>query len=403
MFSLSSAHSSAGVGPPAQVPGGVQNRNFVIENPVPSREETAFQVFSDAPIIGAPPYGSDAIFHSYGGDFSQLRHANLPSGVGGASRCFSLSTASHLRFMFFSPSFSLSSAHSSANDHYRLYAGPPAQVPSGIPNRSFAIENPVPFRQDTTFQASNSTPIIVAPPYGSHAIARSYEGNARGITGSSTSTPTGFYDPGQLRLDQLPYDQASPRPPSSSSSSIPASRTDTPYLSAHHPTPSADHTYQTLSLREHGSQQPGAPQIFNVDGCFVDGDDLTDLGTIDGCIIIGQCRRTDSPCNLWVKANTKSLKRHAQKWHGVARGGEKHNTPCMWAGCNREMQKGAVPRHTLCQHFNETFTCKGCSKPFTRRYGWESHAKTCEFSSYGCRVMYGPGIRAINVQGMSLG
>ncbi|KAG0706391.1 hypothetical protein DFH29DRAFT_171428 [Suillus ampliporus] len=193
-----------------------------------------------------------------------------------------------------------------------------------------------------------------------------------------------------------------PHPLSPSPLSIPGSRTDIPHPSTHCPTPFAGHTPQTPTLHEHYGQQPSAPQVVRVGDYLLDGDDLADQGANDGSIIIGECLRTDSPCRLWVKVNKSSIKRHAQKWHRVARGGDTSKAPCTWAGCNTALQKSAVPRHTLCQHFGEIFECNGCSKRFTRLYSWKSHAVECQLGGYGYKALHSPSIRVIDVKDVSL-
>ncbi|KAG1730574.1 hypothetical protein EDB19DRAFT_1740114 [Suillus lakei] len=357
----SSPYSSPGVDSPAHFPGGIPNRNVRIEDSMQLLQPTAFQTPAMVPHL----YRTNGIAQSYGGNAShasRLQHTILPSGVGASARSF-------------------------ANDHHRLDFDPPAQVPGGIPHGNSVLANPMPSRPGTVSQPFSGT-----PSYGSDVIARRYEGDVR----------HSFYDPAYHRSAHSSYRLAPPHRPSPSLSSIPASRTETPHPGVHQLTPFADHTYQAVSFRGHGAQRSGSPRVFHVDGCLIDGDDLTDQGTNDGNIIVGECLRSDSPCGLWVKANKGSIKRHVQKCHGVARGGDTNQVSCTWAGCNAEMQKSAVPRHTLSKHFRETFQCNGCSRSFTRDYLWKSHSEKCPSSGYGYSVTHSPSTRTINVKGMSL-
>ncbi|KAG1819473.1 uncharacterized protein BJ212DRAFT_1046243 [Suillus subaureus] len=285
---------------------------------------------------------------------SRLQHTTPPSGVGTSARSF-------------------------ANDYYMLDVGPPAQISGGIPDRNSMSGNPVPLRLNTASQPFNGT------LYGGMAIAPRYEGDVRHALESHTAEPfgsTGFYNPVYRDPDYSHYAITPPHPPSPPSSSISASRTETLHSSAHQPTPSTSRTVQVPSFHGHGSQQLASPLVFNIDGCLIDEDDLADQETNNGNIIVGECLRNDSPCRLWVKADKGSIKRHALKWHGVVRGGDTDIVWCTWAGCHAPMQKSAVPRHTLCKHFGETFQCNG---------------------AYGYSVSYNPTTtRAIDVKDMSL-
>lgn len=370
----SSAYNSAGVDWTAHFTGGISNRDFLVEDSVQRLQDTAFQ----SPVMVVPSYTTNATTQSYEGNAihpSRLQHATPPSGIGASARSF-------------------------ANDRYRLDIGPPAQVSGGIPDRNSVLADPVSLRPDTVSRPFSST-----PSYGTKAITPIYEGDVRHVlqshTAESSSRSTVFYDPAYRSSDHSPYGQAPPHPPLPLPSSIQAFRTDTSHPSAHQPTLFAEHIDQAVSFRKNDAQQSGSPQAFLVDGCFIDEDDLTDEG-INDIIIVGECLRKDSPCDLWVKADKGSIKRHAQKWHGVARGSDTNIVSCTWAGCNTEMQKSAVPRHTLCKHFHETFQCNGCLRYFTRDYSCRSHAAKCMLSGYGYRVTYGSSTRAINVKGLFL-
>lgn len=193
------------------------------------------------------------------------------------------------------------------------------------------------------------------------------------------------------------------------------------------PIPFAGHNFQAMAPPQQSGQQSGVPQISNINShnfqavaptstqqggqqssvphisnINIDSDDLPNPGSAADSITIGRCRRTDSPCGLWVKANKRSLKRHAQKWHGVSRGGDNIRVPCNWSGCTEELQKSGVPRHTLRQHFGETFQCKGCFKNFTRWNCWRNHSRMCELSSLGYTVSYDLHTRVVDLSDMSL-
>lgn len=362
----SSAYRLAEVGSTAHLPGGISNRDFRVENSMQLLQDTSFQF---------PTYATAQSYEGHAIHLSRLQHVTPLSGGGVSARSF-------------------------ANDRYMLGAGPPAQILGGIPDRNYMLANPVPLQPDTVLRSSSDT-----TSYGSRAITPRYEDDVRHVSESHTaelSRPTGFYDPFYLPSDHSLYGIAPPHPSSSSSSSIPVSRTETSHSSAHQPIAFTDHTVQVASLREHGVQQSASPRVLCVDGCFIDEDDLGDQGINNGSIFVGECLRSDSPCGLWVKADKGSIKRHAQKWHRVARGGDTNTVLCTWDGCRTEMQKSAVPRHTLCKHFGQTFQCNGCLKFFTRDDCWRPHAVKCTRSCYGYSVTYSPRVRAINGEGMSL-
>lgn len=259
------------------------------------------------------------------------------------------------------------------------------------------LANPVSLQPDTVSRSFSGN-----PPYGSKYNAPIYESDVRHVPQSHIAEPsrsTVFHDPAYRSFDYSPYGQAPP--PLPSLSSIQASRIDVSHPSSHQPTPFAERVVQAASFSDHGAQQSGFPQVFLVDGCFIDEDDLTDQETNDNFTIVGECLRNDSPCGLWVKANKGSLKRHAHKWHGVVRGGDTDMVSCTWAECDAKMLKSSVPRHTLCTHLGEAFQCNGCSRIFTRDYSWRSHAATCTYGVFGYSVTYIPSTRAINLKGIS--
>lgn len=251
-----------------------------------------------------------------------------------------------------------------------------------------------PSLQSTAFQKSISSSIVLPPSYGSHII-QSYTDDASHIP--LASNPTLIFSNSDHSTCGLP-----PQFPSPSIPTTPTSRS--PHLNALYQTPLAGYNYQTMTPREQGGLQPlaYASQVFIIDGCRIEGVDLVDHASADGNITISQCLRTDSPCDLWVRADKGSLKRHLKKWHGVPRGGDSNKVSCTWQGCNLPMQKSAVPRHIMRKHFNETFKCNGCDKDFTRYECWKTHTPKCAFSSLGWTVRYGDATRIINVLGMSL-
>lgn len=361
----SSAHTFPGVGSTAHFPGGVLNRDFLIEDSMQPLQDIAFQ----SPEMVVPSYTTNASTRSHGGNtnhISRLQHVTSPSGVGGGA-----------------------SAGSLANARHRLYVGPPVQVSGGIPYRNSVLANPVSLQPDTVSRSFSGNP--------------SYESNVRHVPQSHIAEPsrsTVFHYPAYCRVDYSSYGQAPP--PLPSSSSIQASRIDAYHHNSHQPTPFAERVVQAASFSDHGAQQSGFPQVFLIDGCYIDEDDLTDQETNDDITIVGKCLRNDSPCGLWVKANKGSLKRHAHKWHGVVRGGDTDTVSCTWAECDAKMLKSSVPRHTLCTHLGEAFRCNGCSRIFTRDYSWRSHAAKCTYGICGYSVTYIPSARAINLKGISL-
>ncbi|KAG2115231.1 uncharacterized protein F5147DRAFT_769690 [Suillus discolor] len=366
----SSAYRSAEVGSAAHVPYGISNRDS-LEVSMQSLQDTSMQ--SSAMVV--PSHTINFRAQSYEGNVihsPRLHHATPLSDVDASTRSF-------------------------VNNCYMSDAGPPAHVSGGIPDRNYLFANPVPLRPDTVSQPFSGT-----ASYESKPIAPRYEGDIRHV---SESLSMAFYDPVYCRSDHSRYGVAPSHPPPQSSSSIPASRTEILHPSAHQPNLLVQHTDRVMPFRRHDTQRSISPQVYHIDGCFIDRDDLPDQGANSTIIIVGECLRNDSPCGLWVKADKGSIKRHAQKWHGVARGGDTNIVLCTWAKCNADsMQKGAVPRHTLCKHFRETFQCNGCLKNFTRDHCWRSHVAKCTSSGtgHGYSVSYDPSIRTIDVKGMSL-
>ncbi|KAG1904056.1 uncharacterized protein F5891DRAFT_1016468 [Suillus fuscotomentosus] len=370
----SSAYRSAEVGSAAHVPYGISNRDS-LEVSMHSLQDTSTQ--SSARVV--PSHTINFPAQSYEGNAihsPRLHHAIPSSDVDANTRSF-------------------------ANNCYISDVGPPAHVPGGIPDRNYLSANPVPWRPATVLGPFSGT-----ASYGSKVIAPRYEGDVRHVSELHTAESyksTAPHDQVYRRSDHSRYGIAPSHPPPQSSSSIPASRTQTLHPSAHQPTPFVEHTVRVVPFCRHDTQRSASPQVYHIDGCFIDKDDVPDQGTNNDIIIVGECLRNDSPCGLWVKADKGSIKRHAQKWHGVARGGDTNIVLCTWAECNTEMQKGAMPRHTLCKHFRETFQCNGCLKKFTRDHCWRSHVAKCTSSGtgHGYSVSYDPSIRTIDVKGMS--
>ncbi|KAG1759414.1 hypothetical protein EDD22DRAFT_143072 [Suillus occidentalis] len=80
-LSLSSAHTFPGVGSTAHFPGGVLNRDFLIEDSMQPLQDIAFQ----SPEMVVPSYTTNATTRSHGGNTihtSRLQHVTSPSGVG---------------------------------------------------------------------------------------------------------------------------------------------------------------------------------------------------------------------------------------------------------------------------------------------------------------------------------
>jgi hypothetical protein len=381
-------------GLPAYAPDG--NANFAAENPLFSQEYTTFQAFNDIPTIVAPSYNTDA--QRYTGDaryITELCDANPPS----CPRYLSLFTAFHLRlilFLFFA---------------FIVHA---ALIVIAVYMSASLLKCQVVFQEDTLrletlchryrIQHFRHPATHILPCHRTEAIqllkaTKMILGTSHnGILQNHLILPphSNFDNLGHFSFDHSAY-SLTPQYPSSSVSSTPVSMSETPHPNTHHPTPPVGHNYQAVVPSEQGGQQPGTPRIFNIDGCCIDGYDLADQGAVNGRIIVGRCFRTDSPCGLWVKADKRSIKRHAQRWHGISRGGEGSRASCTWAGCNTVLQKSAIPRHTLRQHYGERFKCEGCSRCFTRLYCWKNHAKKCASSSEGCTVRYDDGTHTINV------
>ncbi|OAX43814.1 hypothetical protein K503DRAFT_778963 [Rhizopogon vinicolor AM-OR11-026] len=340
--------NAIGVNMSTRVPGDVPNTNFSIDNHVLLQRYTSFQVHSGIPTV-TPPY--NITVQSYGGDvrYVSVWDVNSPSDP---------------------------SAHSSADDYSLSSAGLLAPVSGDIPGRHSSIGNTVPSPQE--FQPYSNSYTTLVPRYGGTVDTQGYTNHAGHV---SQLRIAGLSNCSHVDFDNSAHFlNLAPSFPSPSPSTA-VSRSETP-----HPNLLAGHNYQ----------------IFNINGCHIDSIDLTNEGHTGGNIIVGECLRTDSPCDLWVKIDKGSIKRHAQRWHGVARGGETHRSPCTWLGCDTVLQRSAVPRHTLRQHFSERFECNGCSRYFTRWYSWRTHAQTCEFGSHGCTALYDHGTRVIDVTGMSL-
>ncbi|KAG1842645.1 hypothetical protein DFJ58DRAFT_53306 [Suillus subalutaceus] len=153
--------------------------------------------------------------------------------------------------------------------------------------------------------------------------------------------------------------------------------------------------YGIQSANGHQIQRPGGPRAYMVDGLLVDEEYLTDED--GGYINVHACGREHSPCGLWVKADRHSILRHGQRWHRDARGGGgDRKITCPWSGCNSQMRMSAIARHTLSAHFGATWTCRGCSKPFTRHDSFKTHSRKC--GNLGATVKYDTSTRVIDTQ-----
>ncbi|OJA12026.1 hypothetical protein AZE42_02054 [Rhizopogon vesiculosus] len=343
-----SPRNATGLNLSTRVLGDVPNTNFSIDNHVLLQQYTSFQARSGIPTV-TPPYNTTV--QSYGEDdrYVSVWDVNSPSDP---------------------------STHSSASDYSRpSSAGLLAPVSGDIPGRRSWIGNAVPPLQE--FQPYSNSSITLAPWYEGAVNTQGYANDAGRVSQLHIAGPS---NPSHVDFDNTAHlPNLAPPFPSLSISSAAVSRSETP-----HPNFLASHNYQ----------------IVNINGCCIDSIDLTHEGSTGGNIVVGECLRIDSPCGLWVKVDKTSIKRHAQRWHGVARGGETHRAPCTWLGCDTVLQRSAVPRHTLRQHFSERFECNGCSKYFTRWYSWRTHAQTCEFGSHGCTALYDHSTRVINIMSL---
>ncbi|KAG2113874.1 uncharacterized protein F5147DRAFT_35990 [Suillus discolor] len=91
------------------------------------------------------------------------------------------------------------------------------------------------------------------------------------------------------------------------------------------------------------------------------------------CAWIEDGKRCDHP----ISHDKRKLSTHLRNFHGVY-GPEKKPVVCFWQGCDQNMQRGAIGRHIISCHLKTRWTCKNCSKTYSRRDAMKKHAKDCQ-------------------------
>lgn len=82
-------------------------------------------------------------------------------------------------------------------------------------------------------------------------------------------------------------------------------------------------------------------------------------------------------CGQPLSDDTRKLGMHLGDSHGI-QGNDKKLVTCLWEGCNRKLQRGALARHIRSRHFKTRWACKHCLKTYSRRDAMNKHAKGCQ-------------------------
>lgn len=87
----------------------------------------------------------------------------------------------------------------------------------------------------------------------------------------------------------------------------------------------------------------------------------------------------DKWCGHLVSNNKRKLGTHLCDSHGI-QGNDKKDVVCLWNGCNRKLQRGAIGRHIVSCHMETRWACENinCTKSYSRRDAMKKHAKDCQ-------------------------
>ncbi|KAG1727605.1 hypothetical protein EDB19DRAFT_192309 [Suillus lakei] len=82
-------------------------------------------------------------------------------------------------------------------------------------------------------------------------------------------------------------------------------------------------------------------------------------------------------CCQPILDDRRKLGIHLRDFHNV-QGNDKKDVVCLWQGCNRKMQRGAIGRHIISCHLKTKWTCKNCFKEYSRKDAMKKHTRECQ-------------------------
>lgn len=97
-----------------------------------------------------------------------------------------------------------------------------------------------------------------------------------------------------------------------------------------------------------------------------------DSNTVHTC----QCVTGGSPCNATLIGSVRSVRDHLNGAHEF-RGVGKDTVKCLWARCQKVLQRENIPRHIVTCHLHVKVRCVGCGLSLSRSDVQYSHARVC--------------------------
>lgn len=86
--------------------------------------------------------------------------------------------------------------------------------------------------------------------------------------------------------------------------------------------------------------------------------------------------RCSSACNAVLNGSIQAVRSHLKEEHQF-HGAAKESIRCLWAGCERTLQRENIPRHIITRHLRVKVSCPACGMALSRRDVQYSHAKVC--------------------------
>jgi hypothetical protein len=86
--------------------------------------------------------------------------------------------------------------------------------------------------------------------------------------------------------------------------------------------------------------------------------------------------RCSSACNAVLNGSIRAVRSHLKQEHQF-RGAAKESIRCLWAGCQRILQRENIPRHIITRHLRVKVSCPACGIALSRRDVQYSHARVC--------------------------
>lgn len=86
--------------------------------------------------------------------------------------------------------------------------------------------------------------------------------------------------------------------------------------------------------------------------------------------------RCSSACNAVLNGSIQAVRGHLKQehqFHGTA----KESIRCLWAECQRILQRENIPRHIITCHLRVKVSCPECGMALSRRDVQYSHARVC--------------------------